>query len=78
MRANTILINKLQENVDKIINNNISLKEADKYTKLASKFGRLFEKRDKELFDLCDKIENTNISDEDAIVMLSEHLGVKL
>ena len=78
MRAREIMINKSFESASLLIDDEITIKDANKYHKLSSKFTRLMNKRDKELLELCDRIENEDISDEDAFVMLSEHLGINI
>ena len=53
-------------------------KEMDKRCKLANKFTRLINKGDEGLLELCDWIENDEISDEDAFLLLSDYLGIEL
>lgn len=78
MRAREILINKLSESAGLLIDDEITIKEAEKYIKLSNKFERLIKKRDAELLDLCDRIENEDISDEDVFVMFSEYMGINI
>jgi phosphoglycerol transferase MdoB-like AlkP superfamily enzyme len=61
-----------------VMDKSMSLKDADKRIKLANKFSRLITKGDEGLLELCDWIENDEISDEDAFLLLSDHLGIEL
>lgn len=78
MRALDIILVMNADVTSSVMDKSMSLKDADKRIKLANKFSRLINKKDKQLLELCDKIDNEDISSEAAIVMLSEYLKIKL
>jgi len=64
------------ETADLLNEDKISLKEVDERNKLVDKVCTLFNKRDEEFLTLCDKIEQENIPDQDALVILRDHLSI--
>ena len=78
MRALDIILVMNADVTSPVMDKSMSLKDADKRIKLANKFSRLITKGDEGLLELCDWIENDEISDEDAFLLLSDHLGIEL
>ena len=78
MRALDIILVMNADVTSSVMDKSMSLKDADKRIKLANKFTRLITKGDEGLLELCDWIENDEISDEDALLLLSDHLGIEL
>jgi hypothetical protein len=78
MRALDIIYVMNADVTSSVMDKSMSLKDADKRIKLANKFSSLITKGDEGLLELCDWIENDEISDEDAFLLLSDHLGIEL
>jgi hypothetical protein len=78
MRALDIILVMSVDVTSSLMDKSMSLKDSDKRIKLANKFLRLINKGDEGLLELCDWIEYADISDEDALLFLSDYLGIEL
>jgi hypothetical protein len=78
MRALDIILVMSVDVTSSLMDKSMSLKDSDKRIKLNNKFLRLINKGDEGLLELCDWIEYADISDEDALLFLSDYLGIEL
>ena len=76
MRAMDLVMQMLVDMLDAM--REMPNKEIDKRSKLSNKFVRLINKGDEGLLELCDWIEYADISDEDALLFLSDYLEIEL